>query len=120
MRHDLEHVAHAFALENRPLIDLGQPVVDDVGQGTAVSPQLDMTIRLFGDLDVSERQVPMRGPALEQEPHFSYCSVRLCDTFGRQEMRRRSSSLCRGRCASTSLRAGLPQRVLKLGMEARA
>lgn len=53
-----------------------------VGQGRAIGPQLDPSIRIFSHLDIAVDQPPVRsGRSSIRYITLAYCSVRLCETL---------------------------------------
>lgn len=67
---DGQHVPQPLVLHDRALIDLGQPVIGGVGQGSTIGPQFDPAIRILGHLDVAVDQAAVLGPVLEQVHHL--------------------------------------------------
>ncbi len=49
----------SLVLDDRALVDLGQPRIGGVGQESPIGPQLDASVRIFHHLDVTVDQAPM-------------------------------------------------------------
>ncbi|MNQ92019.1 hypothetical protein D3C85_1074230 [compost metagenome] len=59
-------VTQALVLNDGALVDLREPVVGGVGQGSAIRPQLDAPVRILGHLDVAMDQAAVFRKILQQ------------------------------------------------------
>ena len=76
---DQQYVTEPLVLDHRPLVNIGQPVVPDVGQSGAVSTDLDAAIGILVDIYVAVA-IPPNSPAaiplVEVDCGFPRCEPR--------------------------------------------